>query len=338
MNNNKKWYGFNMIWLFSMGDRKEVAPSEIVINEKELDFIADMGCNFIRVPTDYRFWTHNFDYENRDEAMLKRLDACIDAVVSRGMHCSLNVHRAPGYCINGAELEKHNLWQDQIAQDAFVSLWKFLAERYSSYGADQLSFDLLNEPPNIGQYGMTRDIHEKLMRRTAAVIRSVTKDRQIILDGLCGGNEAMPELADLGAIHSTRGYQPMSVTHYQADWCPAAQTGKAPVYPGTEWEGKIWNRNTLLEHYAPWKALSDKGVSVHVGEFGCYDKTDHATAMNWFNDLFSVYRELGWGFSLWNFIGEFGIIGHNRPGTIWENIKGFKVDRELYDLIKEYMK
>ena len=161
---------------------------------------------------------------------------------------------------------------------------------------------------------------------------------QIILDGLCGGNEAMPELADLGAIHSTRGYQPMSVTHYQADWCPAAQTGKAPVYPGTEWEGKIWNRDTLLEHYAPWKALSDKGVSVHVGEFGCYDKTDHATAMNWFNDLFSVYRELGWGFSLWNFIGEFGIIGHNRPGTIWENIKGFKVDRELYDLIKEYMK
>ncbi|MCQ2579600.1 MAG: glycoside hydrolase, partial [Treponemataceae bacterium] len=81
MSNNKKWYGFNMIWLFSMGDRKEVAPSEIVINEKELDFIADMGANFIRVPTDYRFWTHNFEYENRDEKMLERLDACIEAVV-----------------------------------------------------------------------------------------------------------------------------------------------------------------------------------------------------------------------------------------------------------------
>ena len=34
--NNKKWYGFNMIWLFSMGERKEVSPSEIVINENEL--------------------------------------------------------------------------------------------------------------------------------------------------------------------------------------------------------------------------------------------------------------------------------------------------------------
>src|SRR5690606_3595516 len=125
------------------------------------------------------------------------VDECVQAVVSRGMHCSLNIHRAPGYCINGNDLEKHNLWQDGIAQDAFCGQWTRFASRYAHIGPDVLSFDLLNEPPNIGQYGMTRDIHEALMRRVIAAIRAISPGRPITLDGLGGGNIAMPELADL---------------------------------------------------------------------------------------------------------------------------------------------
>ena len=70
---------------------------------------------------------HDFDYGNYDETYLKLLDRAIEAIVSRGLHCSLNVHRGPGYCINGNEWEKHNLWQDKIAQDAFTELWAFFA-------------------------------------------------------------------------------------------------------------------------------------------------------------------------------------------------------------------
>lgn len=327
-----------MLWMFTLGNKTHGTPGDVIINEKELDFICKMGCTFIRIPTDYRFWTRNFEYSNRDEKMIECLDKCIDAVVSRGLHCSLNVHRAPGYCINYNELEKHNLWQDKVAEDAFVSNWKFFAERYKNYSPDQLSFDLLNEPPNIGQYGMTREIHERIMRRVTSEIRSVSNERPIILDGLCGGNEAMPELADLGVVHSTRGYQPMAVTHYQAEWCADVKGIEKPVYPGTDWDGKKWDKNTIKEHYAPWKELSDKGVPVHVGEFGCYEKTDNKTALAWFRDLFEVYNDLGWGYCLWNFIGEFGIIGHNRPETKWEMIDGFKVDVELYELFKSGMK
>lgn len=253
MNITNKWYGFNMLWMFTLGDRNDVLPEDIVVDERELDFIAKMGCTFVRIPTDYRFWVQNFEYDKQNEAILKRIDFCIKAVISRGMHCSLNVHRAPGYCINGAELEKHNLWKDSIAQDAFVAQWETFTRRYVEYSSQFLSFDLLNEPPNIGQYGMTRAIHENIMRRTVRAIRAITPERPIILDGLCGGNEAMPELADLGVIHSTRGYQPMAVTHYKAAWCSDTKGISRPVYPGTEWDGKIWNRDTILAHYASWK-------------------------------------------------------------------------------------
>ena len=132
------WYGFNVLWFFSAGGpNPEISPEKIKIDENDLDFMAEMGCNFVRVPTDYRYFVHDFDYGNYDETYLKLLDRAVEAIVSRGLHCSLNVHRGPGYCINGNEWEKHNLWQDKIAQDAFTELWAFFAERYKKYSKEQ---------------------------------------------------------------------------------------------------------------------------------------------------------------------------------------------------------
>lgn len=332
-----KWYGFNVLWLFSRARKENLVPQDIVINERELDFMCKMGCTFVRVPTDYRIWIRDFKYNEPDEAMLRRVEDCVHAVVSRGMHCSLNAHRAPGYCINGNNLEKHNLWQDIEAQDAFVAEWTDFAKRFSSYSSEQLSFDLLNEPPNINQYGMTRDIHKAVITRVVNAIRAISPERPLIIDGLCGGNVAMPELADLGVIHSTRGYQPMAVTHYKANWCEETRGIEEPVYPGTNWAGKTWSKDTLFEHYAPWKELADAGVAVHVGEFGCYDSVNNKTALKWFEDLFDVYKKLGWGYALWNFEGAFGIAGHNRPDTRWEIIDGYRIDRDLYELFKAGM-
>lgn len=298
--------------------------------------MAQMGCNFVRIPLDYRFWIHDFNYDAPQEAFLKKVDDCVQAVVSRGMHCSLNVHRAPGYCINGNDLEKHNLWLDTIAQDAFANQWKQFAQRYAHISVEALSFDLLNEPPNINQYGMTRENHESIMRRVIDEIRAVTANRPITLDGLGGGNIAIPELADTGVVMSTRGYQPMALTHYKANWCAETQGLPAPMYPNTEYDGKIWTKQTIRAHYEPWIALNNTGVPVHIGEFGCYDTVDNTLALAWFKDILSLYQELKWGYALWNLQGPFGIIGHRRANTRWEKIHGYTVDRDLYELLIEY--
>jgi hypothetical protein len=36
---------------------------------------------------------------------------------------------------------------------------------------------------------------------------------------------------------------------------------------------------------------------------------------------------LAGGFALWNFTGDFDIIGHGRPGAVYEDMRGYKVDR-----------
>jgi aryl-phospho-beta-D-glucosidase BglC (GH1 family) len=321
-------YGFNFQWIVShQPGRAPEAP-----DRKALEFMAEHGFNFVRIPCDYRYWTEDFDYFNPNESVFEHIDGYLAACKEFGLHMSLNIHRAPGYCINSNELEKHNLWVDKVAQDAFVFNWETFARRYKSVG-EELSFDLLNEPPDLGQYGMTRDIHEALMRRTSAAILAIDPSRALVIDGLAGGNLAMPELADLDLVQSCRGYQPMTVSHYTAEWWSGSKGMPLPQYPGSLWEGKVWNRDALVEFYQPWVAIQKTGHQVYVGEFGCYKRTPQDVALRWFTDLFSVFRELGFGYAMWNFVGGFGIIDHNRPGAVLEEYKGYRVDRALLDLM-----
>lgn len=324
-------YGFNFQWMFSYQGN---APDEP--DERALDFLAANGFDFVRIPCDYNFWTKEFNYFAPDESVFAYLDRYLAACQARGLHMSLNLHRAPGYCINRNDLEKHNLWLDSIAQDAFVFLWETFASRYKGVSSADLSFDLVNEPAAIGDFGLTRENHAAIVRRTVAAIRAVDPAREVVIDGLAGGNVAMPELADLGVIHSGRGYQPMPVSHWGATWWTEWQKAPGPIYPGVEWDGKIWDKAAMHDHFAPWREVAAMGVQVHIGEFGCFNQTPNEVALRWFEDLLALYQSYGWGYALWNFEGAFGIVEHGRPDAHYALVDGYQVDHDLLDLLIRY--
>jgi endoglucanase len=326
------YFGFNLQWLYQAADGAR-GPDHRV-----LDAVAAWDFNFIRLPTDYRLWSVAGDPRRADEAVLTRIDEIVEACRERGLHLSLNLHRAPGYIITGWESEPYNLWADAAAQDDFVATWERFARRYRGVPASGLSFDLVNEPPALGLRGFTREAHEAVIRRTVAAIRAIDPLRPLVIDGLDGGNLAMPELADLSrgpgpVTQSVRGYQPMTVSHYRAGWWPPSGDFGPPQYP-CDYDGRHWDPAGLREFYAPWRALEAAGVPVHVGEFGCYEHTPDEVARAWFADLFAAFRDFGWGFALWEFAGPFGIVGHHRPGAVFEQRDGFLVDRNLLDLMQ----
>ncbi len=323
-------YGFNLQWLYTAG----TAPTGP--DERVLDAMAAWGFNFLRLPTDYRLYSIDGDPDRPDERVLALIDDALAACRERGIHLSLNMHRAPGYIITGWESEPYNLWADRPAQDAFVLLWERFARRYADVPTAALSFDLVNEPPALGLRGFTRQAHEAVIRRTVGAIRATSPDRPIAIDGLDGGNLAMPELADLGVTQSVRGYQPMGVSHYEAPWWPGHAGLPEPTYP-CQYDGRWWDRAGLRDFYAPWRALEAQGVPVHVGEFGCFERTPDTVARAWFADLFAVFAEFGWGYALWEFEGPFGIVGHGRPGAVFEELDGVRVDRNLLELMQSTM-
>ncbi len=327
----QKHYGFNFQWMCTWKPDQKPEPAD----EKALDFLAAFGFNFVRIPLDYRFWTSDFDYFHPDESAFRYIDQYIDTCRSRGIHLSLGLHRAPGFCTNRNDLEKHNLWRDPLVQDAFVFLWETFTCRHAGISRELLSFDLVNEPPNPGQYGMNRRSHAGLIRRTVAAIRAIDPDRAITIDGLGGGYYAMPELADLDVTHSGRGYHPMPVSHHQASWWDGHSKAPAPKYPGLKWQWRCWDRSAIKKVYRPWRKVEQHGTRIYIGEFGCFNRTPDDIAIRWLRDLLSVYKEFGWGYALWNFEGPFGIIDHGRPGSKLEWLSGYKVDRLMLDLMLE---
>ncbi len=64
-------YGFNFLWMFIYEPGRQPQP----VDEQALDFMADYGFDFVRIPTDYRFWTKDFDYFRPDEAVFASVDS-----------------------------------------------------------------------------------------------------------------------------------------------------------------------------------------------------------------------------------------------------------------------
>jgi endoglucanase len=146
------------------------------------------------------------------------------------------------------------------------------------------------------------------------------------------------EIADLGLVQSTRGYKPKSISHYGANWVPLDEyeTMKTPTWPLTDDKGHVWDRDRLKQEYVDkWKPLTDLGVQVHVGEWGCFNQTPHAVALAWMTDCLGVWREAGWGNALWNLRGAFGVLDSGRKDVDYEDFRGHKLDRKMLDMLRK---
>jgi endoglucanase len=105
-----RWRGFNLLYLF----QARVQKGTVEVPEDDFVMIRDLGFDFVRIPMDYWFWIDPVwkktgkpaaeDMLKVDEAGLAPVDRIVELGRKHGLHVSLNLHRAPGYCINGAEL------------------------------------------------------------------------------------------------------------------------------------------------------------------------------------------------------------------------------------------
>jgi endoglucanase len=87
---------------------------------------------------------------------------------------------------------------------------------------------------------------------------------------------------------------------------------------------------------APWKKFEARGVGLMVGEFGAFNRTPHKVTLAWLRDNLDLWKQAGWGWALWNFNGDFGIIDSKRADVNYENWRGHKLDRAMLELLQEF--
>jgi len=225
-----RWRGFNLLDFFSPDPRNHRPGT----SEDHLRWIADWGFDFVRLPMAYPYYLDidrtkpvtPDDVLRIDPRRIDEIDRLVALAHKHGLHVSLNLHRAPGYCVNAGFREPYNLWRDQAALDAFCFHWSLWATRYRAVSPARISFDLVNEP------SMREDMNDQHSKRSsvpgadyrrvaqaaAAAIRAASPAHLVVADGNDTGSTVIPELADLNIAQSCRGYHPGIISHFKAPW------------------------------------------------------------------------------------------------------------------------
>lgn len=345
-----RWRGFNLLDYFSPAPSRRGPAAQTT--EDDLRWMRDWGFDFVRLPMAYpRYVRHDPSRQITPEEVLAIDEAAVDEIAALvasanrfGLHVSLNLHRAPGYCVNAGFHEPYNLWRDQAALDAFCFHWKMWARRFREVSSELLSFDLVNEPSlredMNDQHGrrstVPGEIYRKVAKAAAEAIWEERRDRLVIADGNDVGASVIPEIADLDIAQSCRGYFPHYISHYRAPWVfRNPDDAPVPVWPGSM-GGRTYSRTDLEEFYRPWIELVRKGVGVHCGECGCWRETPHRVFLAWFQDVLEILTPAGIGYALWNFRGDFGILDSGRTDIEYEDWHGHRLDRGLLDLLRRF--
>ena len=339
------WRGFNLLDFFS----PDPAKNQHATTEEHCKWMRDWGFDFVRIPIAYPSYlnidrtkaiTPEDTYKINSKAV-DDIDTLVHMAHKYNLHTSINLHRAPGYCINAGFNEPFNLWKDEAAQDAFYYHWNMWAKRYKNVSNKWVSFDLVNEPSmredmndqHSASGPVPGDVYRKVANGARDAIRNETPDRLVIADGNRGGNDVIPELTDLDIAQSCRAYYPGQISHYKAPWANKDTTNlPQPQWPG-QMDNTYFDRSKLEDFYKPWIELVNKGVGVHCGEGGCWRRTPHDVFIAWFTDVTNILSSHKIGFALWNFIGDFGILNSNRSDVAYEDWHGYKLDKKLLSLI-----
>jgi endoglucanase len=340
-----KWKGFNFLDFYSPDPtRGRKTPEEF------FKWAQDWGFDFVRIPMAYPHYltfdrsrnikadeTRNFNTEKTDE-----IENFVYMAQKYGHHVSINLHRAPGYCVNAGFVEPYNIWTDQQAEDDFCHHWDFWSKRFKNISSKKISFDLLNEPSwredMNDQYGsklaLDGQMYRKLVKAAKTTIKANNTKHLIVADGNLKGQSVTPELIDLEVAQSCRGYVPSIISHYKAPW-KYKDTSNMPeiAWPGNV-DGEELNYKMLEDLYAPWIELTKQGIGVHCGECGCYNQTPHDVFLAWFKDVTGILSKNDIGFALWEMTGNFGILNSSRADVDYEDWYGQKLDRKLLTLIQ----
>jgi len=344
-----RWKGFNLLDYFSP---RKSGGGRSGTTEDDFKWMADWGFDFVRLPMAYpRFIQFDpsknitpEDVYHIDEKEVDNVQALVEMANKYGLHVSLNLHRAPGFCVNAGFNEPYNLWQDKAAQDAFYFHWGMWAKRFAGLTPDQISFDLVNEPctredmnDQFSKRGpIPGQLYREVAQKAAQTIRQYNPRHRVIADGNNVGGAVIPEIFDLDIAQSCRGYYPHYISHYRAPWVyKNPDDAPKPVWPGVI-DGKSFSRKNLEVFYAPWINAVKQGVGVHCGECGCWRETPHEVFLAWFGDVLDILTENGIGYALWNFRGDFGVLDSGRKDIQYEDWHGHKLDRKMLDLLKKY--
>jgi hypothetical protein len=255
------------------------AYQETWIGAADLDRIADLGFDLVRVPFAWQMLMDDDGAMRDDASAFGRLDWVVAEAARRGLYVVLDLHAAPGGANPahfGGQAGSNRLWTDPTAQQMTERLWRAVAARYAVQPA-VAGYDLLNEPlaadagpEDERQLRVKYDLVDRLVR----AVRDVDPDHTIFI----------PAFPSLGVAPPPARYGWTNVVYETHHFGIEAHDDEA---------GQAQFVRTTLEGLAAARRSSD--VPLFVGELWLSDFTPL------FGDFVRGLNELGISWANWTY-------------------------------------
>ena len=292
--------------------------------QEDFDRLAALGANYVNVSSPGLF-TERPPYV-LDEAAQTNLDNNLSMIAQADMFAVITFRTGPGrsdFTFYDEDIEEwggdrslviDDVWLDQAAQDAWVEMWHYTAERYRDYQI-VVGYDLMCEPNAAGRlldiwdgeefypnYAGTLYDWNQLYPRLVEAIREVDSDTPILISAMGWGAVLwLPYLEpvnDSRTVYMVHQYEPQeSYTHQDP-------SGKN-TYPGVfdlDWDDvpDEFNRDWLDQLLTTADDFERKySVPVAVNEFGLVRWVPDDAA--YMRDLMGLFEERGMNHALWAF-------------------------------------
>jgi endoglucanase len=238
---------------------------------------------------------------------------------------------------------KTRLAKDDSFVQEFSDFWRALARHYSTWDADRVFFEILNEPEFSDRYRWY-GVQAKL----AAAIREGAPRHTMIAAGARWSNDDelvfLEPLRDPNVIYNFHFYDPHIFTHQGATWgayswhwvkglgYPSSPESAAKTAAGVpdavdrlaviRYGEDHWDAAHIdaeITQVAEW--ARQRGVPVVCNEFGVYrDYADPRDREAWIHDVRITLEAHGMGWTTWDYSGNFGVVtkkdGRNVPDEI----------------------
>ena len=331
-------YGINLSeWFAQVYDQKGYTKEhfETWTTAQDIALIKAMNFDHVRLSVNPQPMFRRKQADRIPEDYLGYLDAAVKAILDQGLAVIIDVHPDSDF--------KEKLVADNEFVEQFADYWRALAKHYSSWNADLVFFEILNEPEFHDRYRW-----EGVQLKLAVAIREGAPAQTMIVAGAnwSADNELLfiEPLRDPNIIYNFHFYDPHVFTHQGATWTtnyvhylkdlpypstpenvqqaaalvPDAGNHLAVIHYGMD----RWNAARIDEEINQIAAWGKRwNVPLTCNEFGVYRKAaapeDRA---RWISDVRSTLEKYGIGWTMWDYSGGFGVVvkqdGHALPDVV----------------------
>lgn len=259
----------------------------------DMERIAGLGFSHVRIPINWERADRSSSTEpyTIKNDFFKTIDSVVKEALKNKLHVIINLHHHDAFMANPT-----------TNKERFLSHWKQISDHFKGY-PDSLLFEVLNEPHD----KLNTSMWNVYLKEALNVIRK-TNPKRCVLIGTAewGGISGVKYLSlpnDPNIILTVHYYSPFQFTHQGASW-----TEGADAWLGTEWRDTETERQKVIDDFKPvLKLAMQKGIPIHIGEFGSYSKADMDSRVRWTRYLSSWFNQQGFSWAYWEWNAGFGI-------------------------------